>query len=228
MDGDILTPDPYPDDPWSWTREAFRWVEDAPGYFVGSLGNVWSCWHRRRTGFHPTDGTTGWVFYTGRPYLRMKPLRIRSGLLVPFRQEGRPRIRKLVHRLVLETFVGPCPPDMQGCHNNGDFTDNRLDNLRWDTCKANMADKRRHGTMARGSRIGTSKLIQADVDEIRRLSAEGKTNAWIGKAFGVRDCHVGRIVRRVCWAESPIQSASHPDWLDGEMAGATACREGGR
>lgn len=50
-----------------------------------------------------------------------------------------------VHRLVLEAFVGPCPPGMECCHNNGDPSDNRVENLRWDTKKSNAADKRKHG-----------------------------------------------------------------------------------
>lgn len=52
----------------------------------------------------------------------------------------------LVHKLVLEAFVGPRPPGLEACHNNGDGTDNRVSNLRWDTHKANMADQFKHGT----------------------------------------------------------------------------------
>lgn len=35
---------------------------------------------------------------------------------------------------------------MAACHNNGDCTDNRLLNLRWDTVSANHLDKVIHGT----------------------------------------------------------------------------------
>lgn len=50
------------------------------------------------------------------------------------------------HRAVLEAFVGPCPSGMEACHNNGDPSDNRLVNLRWDTRSNNTLDAVRHGT----------------------------------------------------------------------------------
>lgn len=53
---------------------------------------------------------------------------------------------KYVHALVLEAFVGPRPPGYDACHYDGCVTNNRLDNLRWDTRSANMIDAMRHGT----------------------------------------------------------------------------------
>lgn len=50
-----------------------------------------------------------------------------------------------VHRLVLMAFVGPCPGGMEACHNNGDPTDNRLVNLRYDTKSENRRDIISHG-----------------------------------------------------------------------------------
>lgn len=50
-----------------------------------------------------------------------------------------------IHRLVLTAFVGPCPDGMGGCHWDGDGTNNRLANLRWDTRSENQRDKVRHG-----------------------------------------------------------------------------------
>lgn len=52
---------------------------------------------------------------------------------------------KLVHRLVLEAFVGPCPSGCEGCHYDGNPANNIVSNLRWDTTKNNCLDKRRHG-----------------------------------------------------------------------------------
>ena len=52
----------------------------------------------------------------------------------------------LVHRLVAMAFLGPCPPGYVVCHNNGDRTDNRAENLRWDSRSANAIDSIKHGT----------------------------------------------------------------------------------
>jgi hypothetical protein len=53
-----------------------------------------------------------------------------------------------VHRLVAAAFIGPCPDGLEVCHNNGDPTDNQVQNLRYDTHKANMQDAVRQGRNA--------------------------------------------------------------------------------
>lgn len=51
-----------------------------------------------------------------------------------------------IRHLVLRAFVGPCPEGMEACHNNGNSSDDRLENLRWDTTRNNHLDKVKHGT----------------------------------------------------------------------------------
>src|SRR4051794_9067393 len=65
-------------------------------------------------------------------------------ITLPKNQEGR-RKNVRVQRLVLEAFVGPCPPGMEACHNDDVSLDCRLQNLRWDTRQANIADRCRNG-----------------------------------------------------------------------------------
>lgn len=76
-----------------------------------------------------------------------------------------------VHRLVLEAFVGPCPPGMEACHWNGIPGDNRLHNLRWDTPSANNADILRLGRhyetkkthCPQGHRLVQPNLVRAEL-----------------------------------------------------------------
>jgi hypothetical protein len=59
-----------------------------------------------------------------------------------------------VHTLVLNAFVGSCPPGMQGCHfPDRDTSNNRLENLRWDTRSANQLDAVYHRTNFNASKI---------------------------------------------------------------------------
>ena len=61
----------------------------------------------------------------------------------------------LVHRLVLEAFVGPCPPGMEACHWNDDPADNRLANIRWASRNENMLDRTRNGIDNNGTKNAT-------------------------------------------------------------------------
>lgn len=53
---------------------------------------------------------------------------------------------QLVHRLVATSFIGPPQPGMNACHNDGNPSNNRVENLRWDTQQGNLADRKIHGT----------------------------------------------------------------------------------
>lgn len=82
--------------------------------------------------------------------------RLRMRVLRPgIDQNGRPHVdlqragqslSRNVHLLVLEAFVGPRPAGLHGCHHDDVPTNNRLDNLRWDTPSANRYDSSRNGT----------------------------------------------------------------------------------
>lgn len=51
-----------------------------------------------------------------------------------------------IHKLVALTFLGPVPPGLEICHNDGNCKNNYRNNLRYDTRSANMQDKKLHGT----------------------------------------------------------------------------------
>lgn len=66
-------------------------------------------------------------------------------LYVGLWRESKRRNRQ-VHSLVLEAFVGSCPSGLECCHNDGDPSNNQLENLRWDTHKSNGEDMVKHGS----------------------------------------------------------------------------------
>ncbi len=105
----------------------------------------------------------------------------------------------LIHRLVLETFVGPCPEGLEGCHKNGNKQDCRVENLRWGTRLSNAADKKLHGTEAdtRGSKNGRAMLTEAKVLEIR--SRRNEHRGRLAEEFGIKRENVNKIIYRRTW-----------------------------
>lgn len=86
---------------------------------------------------------------------------------VCLRRDGKSRWRR-VHMLVLDAFVGPCPPGMQTRHLNGARSDNRVENLAWGTVQENADDRQRHGTVPKGELHHRAKLT---VDQVRSIRA---------------------------------------------------------
>lgn len=75
------------------------------------------------------------------------------------------------HRIILESFIGPCPDGMEACHNDGNPLNNILENLRWDTHSSNMKDCVKHGTNnlknSKGEKNLNSKLTASNILRIR-------------------------------------------------------------
>jgi len=103
------------------------------------------------------------------------------------------RVARWIHRLVLEAFVGPCPDGMIACHRNGNPSDNRLANLRWDTHAANYEDARRHGTAAIGERNGALKLTDEDCKRLRGRRQAGALLRELAVEFGISQTHASAI-----------------------------------
>lgn len=136
--GDVQPDVPLPGDVPVVDLPGERWlgIPGADGYEVSDLGRVRSVDRvvpRGRTPMHCRAVILA-VHHDPKGYPR-----------VNIRMNGK-RGAKLLHQLVLAAFVGPCPPGMEGCHENGHSGDPRLANLRWDTPSSNAQDKLRHGT----------------------------------------------------------------------------------
>jgi hypothetical protein len=96
--------------------------------------------------------------------------------------------KKLVHRLVLETFIGPCPNGMECCHGDDDASNNVLSNLSWGTHKANMKAKDDNGRTPKGENSPGATLTEAQVREIKAVEKwEKGMQAEYARKFGVHD-----------------------------------------
>lgn len=105
----------------------------------------------------------------------------------------------LVHRLVLLAFVGPPPPGMVASHIDGNPSNNRPENLRWESPSENERRKRLHGTAQQGERNGAARLTASVVLAIRRKApAIGQRRA--AALFGVSQGYVSMIVNGRAWA----------------------------
>lgn len=126
----------------------------------------------------------------------LKPATVRGGyLIVALSKNGKAKTR-LIHRLLLETFSGPCPDSMEARHLDGDASNNRLDNLAWGTPTENYRDRDRHGTTPRGERIGSSKLCELDVWLIRACKI---TQQQAADFFGISRSHISKIRTNKYW-----------------------------
>jgi len=173
-------------------------------YRVSDQGRVWSypstyTRHEWRKG-NPQTVHVGGNFLIG--HVRRRDGRPVCVLLSMSDASGK-KYTKRVHRLVLEAFVGPAPKGMVCCHWNGDPTDNRLSNLRWDTPKANQSDSVRHGTKAMpptffGERHHHATLNKQQVAYIRRQIYKRGMYNQLARELGVS----GQTIRRIYLRES--------------------------
>ncbi len=149
---------------------------------VSNLGNVRSL--RRGQILRPGD--------CGKGYLGVL-------LWINARKPGERKRSAKVHRLVMEAFSRTKNPGMHVAHNNGDRTDNRLENLRWATIEDNFSDRKRHGTSQVRKGEPRDKLTKAQVADIRRLIKEGWSSRALGTHFGVNPTNIDHIRNRRTW-----------------------------
>lgn len=93
-----------------------------------------------------------------------------------------------VHHLVMLAFVGPRPENAVICHENGNPTDNRLSNLRYDSLRENAIDVYRIGG-------ALHKLTAADVEDIRKRLKGGETAASLAREYGVSQPAISDLKR---------------------------------
>ncbi len=157
-----------------------RVIPNWSGYRVTTNGRVWS--HHSKRWLESSKSKIGYS-------------------QVNLHKHGK-HFNNLVHRLVLETFVGPCPKGMECRHLDGNPANNQLNNLKWGTRSENMRDRVRHGTSSRGEQSGNAKLTESIVILIRQLwniRWMGVKQWELAEMFNISQGHVTNIVNRRRW-----------------------------
>ena len=161
-----------------------------PDYFATDDGRIWS--GPKKLGGH--NGKFLTLTMDKKGYVRVHMSKYKRGCTCK------------VHRLVLETFIGPCPKGMEACHNNGDVSNNTIENLRWDTRSNNTKDAIKHGKhncLWLGEKHGSAKLNNLQVRIIKRLLGFGSlSQRCIAKIFNISQptiasISVGRVWKHI-------------------------------
>jgi HNH endonuclease len=181
------------------TERVTRTIPRFPGYAFDSQGGVWTCWEP-----FWTKGHRGVQYRQGDTWAPLHPHPVRGYLKCTVRDATtNRRVSCGVHVLILEAFYGACPPGLEGCHNNGNATDNRAVNLRWGTPASNNHDRAKHGVLPRGEQVKMSSLTRPLVETIRRLRRRGWSYGRLAQQFPVTK----RALRKICnyetWTHVP-------------------------
>ena len=101
----------------------------------------------------------------------------------------------LAHRLAYQTHVGPMG-DLAVCHKCDNPKCIEPTHLFLGTVADNNNDKIQKGRQAHGERSGGAKLT---ADQVRAIRQSDKTNAALGREYGVEPSNIGAIRNRKSW-----------------------------
>lgn len=177
--------------------EIWKKIPRTKGYYsASSLGRLRSNARKVR-----------YVHRTGKEFWRNKKQRILilhlrlDGYITGYLSIDGKQFGHTVHSLIARTFLGRRPKGFDVCHNNGKRSDNRSENLRYDTRSANHRDKIHHGTMF--ASCTKAVLTPNDIPKIRKLLTHGRKPADIAKTFAVTRSTIRAIKNRKAWAWIP-------------------------
>jgi hypothetical protein len=114
-----------------------------------------------------------------------------------------------LHVLVLEAFVGPCPPGHETKFKDGDRTNCTLENLAW-------VPIRRAAFAAKGEQVRNVKLTETIVIEVRHRAAMGECVEHFAHEYGMSPGGMRAVVNGAKWKHVPgaLKRKSGPRKLD--------------
>ena len=178
-------------------EEVWKAIPGYEGYYDGSnQGRIRSYWQRIYLGKY---GSRVVLNNIPQKLLKYKVDRRSGYFVVGLHKDGKSK-SFWVHKIILITFRGPCPPGMEGCHNDGVPLNIHIDNLRWDTHRNNILDRQKHGTNINGERNGQAKLTEINVRYAKNLLEQGLSQGKIGKILGVSQTSIHKIATGKKWA----------------------------
>lgn len=137
-----------------------------------------------------------------RPGKILKPLKQRTGYYRVCLFFNGKRNYLFVHRVVLETLVGPCPPGTQGNHRDGNKANNNVENLEWLTPSQNIRHSFNTGLEV-GKKGETNSQAKLTAEQVRliKLSPINARSDFItlGERFGVSEATIRDIRKGRRW-----------------------------
>lgn len=156
-----------------------EYFKDIPGYEdkyqISNYGRVWSIINQK--------------------FLKPQKLNKYGYLIVNLGRNN----TKLISRLVLESFIGPCPLDMECNHKDDDKSNNKLDNLEWNYHDINCITRDRNNKTAKGNFLPQTILNKEIVINIRKLSIDGYTDTQISNMLDINRGTIYDIVNYRTW-----------------------------
>lgn len=172
--------------------EEWKQIAEYPEYAVSNHGYV----------MRLTDGNKYRAFEIVIPH--MLSIGYLAVNLYPSRDVG------YIHRLVIETFTGPCPDGYECHHIDGDKTNNRLDNLEWILKSEHIKTNIGLGNKV-GSNNPMAKLLEEDIRNILRLLDEGMQGKVIAELYDLSPAAISMIKNGRRWASRQERILNNED-----------------
>lgn len=166
-------------------NEEWRPIPWAPGYEVSEFGRIAS-WKPVRNNNPPPETRRMLKPAVDKDGYRRYTLRTPQG----------ERLYVRACRVVAQVWYGDPSSGQIVRHLDGVNTNDHFSNLLWGTPAENSADAIKHGTVARGACVNTSRLSEAQVREVLTSNA---SHTALARAFGVTVGAIWHIRNKRSW-----------------------------